>query len=120
MIPRLFDGALPVFNLGTNSGASCDPKMRETVAAVLAASGQTSVVDGRFKGGWITRAHGRPSEGVEAVQLELACRAYMHEPERPAPENWPTPIDEKRAAATRATLKRVLEAILARMADEKP
>jgi formiminoglutamase len=120
VIPRLFEGELPVFNLGTNSGASCDPKMRETVGAVLKASGQSVVVDGRFKGGWITRAHGRPSEGVEALQLELACRAYMHEPERPAPENWPTPIDEKRAAPTRATIRRVLEAILARIADEKP
>ena len=120
VIPRLFDGELPVFNLGTNSGASCDPGMRETVGVVLAASGQTSVVDGRFKGGWITRFYGRPSEGVEALQLELACRAYMQEPERPARENWPTRIDEKRAAATRATLKRVLEAILARIADEKP
>ncbi len=79
---------------------------------MLAASGQTSIVDGRFKGGWITRAFGRPSEGVEAVQLELACRAYMQEPESPAPENWPTPIDEKRAAPTRATIKRVLEAML--------
>jgi N-formylglutamate deformylase len=79
---------------------------------VLAASGQTSIVDGRFKGGWITRAYGRPSEGVEALQLELACRAYMQEPERPAQENWPAPIDEKRAAPTHATIKRVLEAIL--------
>ena len=112
IIPRLFDGELPVFNLGTNSGASCSPELRETIGAVLAASGQTSIVDGRFKGGWITRAYGRPSEGVEALQLELACRAYMHEPERPTPENWPTPIDEKRAAPTRATIKRVLEAIL--------
>ena len=112
IIPRLFDGELPVFNLGTNSGASCDPGLRETIGAVLAASGQTSIVDGRFKGGWITRAYGRPSEGVEAMQLELACRAYMQEPERPAPENWPTPIDEKRAAPTRATIKRVLEAML--------
>jgi N-formylglutamate deformylase len=112
VIPRLFDGELPVFNLGTNSGASCDLRLREMVGAVLAASGQTSVVDGRFKGGWNTRAYGKPAEGVEALQLELACRAYMHEPQRPSPENWPTPIDEKRAAPTRATLKRVLEAIL--------
>jgi N-formylglutamate deformylase len=112
VIPRLFDGELPVFNLGSNSGASCDPGLRERVGAVLAASGQTSVIDGRFKGGWITRAYGRPSEGVEGLQLELACRAYMHEPERPAPDNWPTPIDENRAAPTRATIKRVLEAIL--------
>ena len=55
------------------------------------------VVDGRFKGGWITRAYGKPDEGVEALQLELACRAYMHEPERPSAENWPAPIDEARA-----------------------
>jgi N-formylglutamate deformylase len=112
IVPRLFDGELPVFNLGTNSGASCDPGLRKTIGAALAASGQTSIVDGRFKGGWITRVYGRPSEGVEAVQLELACRAYMHEPERPTPENWPTPIDEKRAAPTGATIKRVLETIL--------
>ena len=44
--------------------------------------------------------------------MELACRAYMSEPERPAPDNWPAPIDEARARPTRATLKRVLEAIL--------
>src|ERR1700734_1555095 len=28
VIPRLFDGALPMFNLGTNSGASCSPELR--------------------------------------------------------------------------------------------
>jgi N-formylglutamate deformylase len=113
IVPRLFDGELPVFNLGTNSGASCDPRLRETIGAMLAASGQTSIIDGRFKGGRITRAYGRPSEGFEAVQLELACRAYMQEPDHPTPENWPTPIDEKRAAPTRVTIKRVLETMLA-------
>ncbi len=117
VIPRLFDGELPVFNLGTNSGASCCRELRETVAALLRASGQTSAVDGRFKGGWITRAYGRPGEGVEALQLELACRAYMDEPERPAPDNWPTPIDERRATPTRATIERILEAMLAEVGD---
>jgi N-formylglutamate deformylase len=112
VIPRLFEGELPIFNLGTNSGASCAPKLRETVGALLAASGQSYVIDGRFKGGWITRAYGRPGEGVEALQLELACRAYMREPERPAPDNWPGPIEEKRAAPTRATIKRLLETIV--------
>jgi formiminoglutamase len=115
VIPRLFDGELPVFNLGTNSGASCDRGVRETVSAVLKASGQSVVVDGRFKGGWITRAYGKPTQGVEALQLELACRAYMNEPERPAPDNWPTVIDEQRAARTRATIRRVLEAVLSRV-----
>jgi formiminoglutamase len=111
-IPRLFDGELPVFNLGTNSGRSCSPPLREAVETVLASSGASRVTDGRFKGGWITRAFGAPADGVEALQMELACRAYMTEPERPAPDNWPTPIDEARAAKTRATLKRVLQAIL--------
>ena len=47
--------------LGTNSGSSCDPSLRaEAVAAVLAATRESMVVDGRFKGGWITRAYGRP------------------------------------------------------------
>ena len=55
---------------------------------------------------------GARAKASRLLQLELACRAYMHEPERPAPDNWPTPIDEKRAAPTRATIKRVLEAIL--------
>ncbi len=83
VIPRLFDGELPVFNLGTNSGASCDPELRETVGAVLAASGQTSIVDGASRAAGSRAPSGSPSEGVEALQLELACRAYMHEPERP-------------------------------------
>ncbi len=111
-IPRLFEGELPVFNLGTNSGASCSPGLREAVSAVLAASGETSVIDGRFKGGWITRAYGKPSDGVEAIQLELACRAYMIEPEAPTPDNWPRPVDAGRAARTRLTLRAVLETIL--------
>jgi formiminoglutamase len=111
-IPRLFDGELPLFNLGTNSEASCDPGLRKAVGAALKASNESTVLDGRFKGGWITRAYGKPDEGVEALQLELACRAYMQEPERPAAGNWPAPIDEARARSTRATLKRVLETIL--------
>jgi N-formylglutamate deformylase len=111
-IPRLFDGELPVFNLGTNGGASCSPKLREALGAVLAASGRSFVVDGRFRGGWITRHYGKPREGVEALQLELACRGYMVEPDVPSPADWPQPIDDGRAARTRMTLRRVLETIL--------
>jgi N-formylglutamate deformylase len=112
-IPRLFDGELPAFNLGTNGGATCSPKLREALGAALAASGQSFVVDGRFRGGWITRAYGKPGDGIEAIQLELACRGYMLEPEFPSLANWPQPVDVGRAARTRATLRRVLETILA-------
>ena len=112
-VPRLFEGELPVFNLGANSGRSCDPALRGAVGAILGASGESHVVDGRFKGGWITRSFGRPHEGVHALQLELACRAYMREPEIVDETNWPTPLDPARADKTRATLRRVLETMLA-------
>ncbi len=108
----MFDGELPLFNLGTNSGRACSPALRERLGEILAASGESHVVDGRFKGGWITRAFGRPEEGVEAVQMELGCRAYMAEPQIVGPDNWPTPLDPRRAAPTRATLRNILQALL--------
>ncbi|MDE2397953.1 MAG: N-formylglutamate deformylase [Burkholderiales bacterium] len=107
-VPRLFEGRLPVFNLGTNSGASADPALVAGVSAVLARTGPTWVVDGRFKGGWITRRYGQPAAGVHALQMELACAAYMAEPPSPDPENWPTPFDPDRAEPTRRTLADVL------------
>ncbi|WP_024869274.1 N-formylglutamate deformylase [Pseudoxanthomonas suwonensis] len=79
-LPFLFDGALPDLNLGTAGGASCSPVLRQRLAAVLAGQdGYSHVVDGRFKGGYITRHYGVPETGVEAVQLELAQRTYMDE-----------------------------------------
>ena len=70
------------------------------------------MVDGRFKGGWITRSFGRPHEGVDAVQMELACRGYMAEPEAIDEDNWPTPFDPERAAAIVPALRRLLDALL--------
>jgi N-formylglutamate deformylase len=78
----------------------------------LAASERSFVVDGRFRGGWITRHYGKPGQGIEAIQLELACRGYMVEPDVPSPADWPQPIDSRRAVRTRATLRRVLETML--------
>jgi formiminoglutamase len=113
LIPRLFDGELPLFNLGTNGGRACSGVLRERLGAILAASGASHVVDGRFKGGWITRAFGRPEAGVEAVQMELGCRGYMVEPEAVRPDNWPMPLDPARAAVTRRTLQAVLQQLVA-------
>jgi formiminoglutamase len=78
-IPRLFEGLLPDFNIGTNSGASCAPELAERLAAVCTASSYRHVVNGRFKGGYITRQYGQPAKGIHAVQLELAQRTYMRE-----------------------------------------
>lgn len=79
-LPYLFEGALPDLNLGTAAGRSCSPALQQRLAEVLAAHPQyTHVVNGRFKGGYITRHYGAPDTGVEAVQLELAQRTYMDE-----------------------------------------
>jgi formiminoglutamase len=111
-IPRLFDGALPNFNIGTNSEKSCASELTHAVAAACAAPEYTHVVNGRFKGGWTTRHYGEPAKGFHAIQMELACRGYMDEPETPTPDNWPTPYSEARAAALRGILKSVLAATL--------
>jgi len=79
-VPMLFDGRLPDFNLGTADGASCSPTLQAKLAAVLETQGDyTHAVNGRFKGGYITRHYGRPDEGIDAVQLELAQLNYMDE-----------------------------------------
>lgn len=114
VIPRLFDGELPHFNIGTNSGRSCDPQLTATIETVVAATGLLQVTNGRFRGGHITRHHGKPTDGVHAIQMELAMRGYLREPIGPVDEsNWPPAYDPAFAAPMKATLRRVLEACLA-------
>lgn len=79
-LPFLFQGRLPDLNVGTAGGTSCAPPVADRIRTVLAAQGDFDwVVDGRFKGGYITRHYGRPGDGVDAVQLELSQRTYMDE-----------------------------------------
>lgn len=112
-IPHLFEGQLPQFNIGTNLDASCDAALTDAVEALCAASGMGHVRNGRFKGGWITRHYGAPADGVHAIQMELACRGYMHEPDAVAAGNWPSPWLPERAVPLRAVLCQVLRACLA-------
>jgi N-formylglutamate amidohydrolase len=94
-VPRLFDGQLPQFNIGTNSGQTCDPALTAAVEAACDASGLSRVTNGRFKGGWTTRRYGQPAQGVHAIQMELACRGYMDDP-----ADAPTPRDLARALSS--------------------
>ncbi|HTQ14527.1 MAG TPA: N-formylglutamate deformylase [Rhizomicrobium sp.] len=109
-IPRLFDGELPHLNFGSNDGASCDPALLLAVESAAFASRFSRVTDGRFKGGWTTRNYGKPESGVHVLQLELAIRSYLDEPDAVTPDNWPAPYRDERAAALRAVLARILEA----------
>jgi N-formylglutamate deformylase len=106
VVPFLFDGRLPDFNLGTAGGASCTPVTQARIEHVLAAQSAASwVVNGRFKGGYITRHYGDPTRGIDAVQLELAQTTYMDEDA--------VRYDETRAQPTQHLILRMLGAALA-------
>jgi len=114
VVPRLFEGRLPALNLGTNGGASADTGLTRAVTAIMAASGRSFVVNGRFTGGWITRRYGEPDAGVHALQMELACRSYLREPIGPVTEaDWPPAYDPAFAEDARKLLRSILAAVLA-------
>lgn len=102
-IPFLFEGRLPDFNVGTDMGRTCAATIEAAaMSAVHGASGFTSVLNGRFRGGWTTRHYGQPETGVHAIQMELAQATHL------AAEAAPFAYDIGRAEALRAVLRVVL------------
>jgi N-formylglutamate deformylase len=110
-VPRLFDGILPHFNIGTNDGASCSPELTAAVEAACDTTSFARVTNGRLRGGFITRHFGQPANGVHAIQMELACRGYLRESIGPVDEtNWPPPFDDAHAASMVAAVSAILKA----------
>lgn len=106
-IPWLFDGKLPDLNLGTANGTSCDDSLRAALVRELVANPQfTHAVDGRFKGGYITRNYGGPSENVHAVQMEMCQSLYMQ-------EALPFAYLDDKARQVQPLLQRLLEIMIA-------
>lgn len=106
VVPRFFEGSLPDLNLGTANGDSCDPALAQQLLAIgQQAPGYTAVLNGRFKGGHITRQYGKPAQGIHAVQLEMTQCSYMQ-------ESWPFDYLPDTAAGVQPTLWRMLEAVL--------
>ncbi|MDJ0710383.1 MAG: N-formylglutamate deformylase [Woeseiaceae bacterium] len=103
-VPRLFDGELPALNIGTNSGASCSRALEQAVTSVAKASEYSTVLNGRFRGGYITRHYGDPDNHIHALQLEIAQRVYMDE--------QTTTYDAEKALRLRDTLRSMLRAYL--------
>jgi len=106
VMPRFFDGKLPDLNLGSADGRSCAPALQAAVEAVMGAQTQfTHVSNGRFKGGYITRHHGRPESGVHALQLEMCQSTYMD-------ERAPFAYRPDLAVQVQPLLQRMLQAVL--------
>ena len=100
VVPRLFAGRLPELNIGTNGGASCPRGVERAVCGVARRSGYSLAVNGRFRGGFITRHYGNPDDRCYALQLEIAQRCYMDEKT--------VRYDADRAARLRDALKAML------------
>ena len=110
VVPRLFDGALPQFNIGTNDGTSCAPELAQGVRDICAASSFDVVLNGRFKGGYITRNFGRPELRVHGIQMELAIRGYLQEPSGLLTEgNWPPAFEPSHAQPLIQVLRQILQ-----------
>ena len=105
VVPRFFEGVLPDFNLGTADGATAASGLEQAAWQVLdRADGYSAVRNGRFKGGYLTRAFGRPKEGWHALQLEMAQSCYMLE----AP---PWTYDDEKAERLRPVLRDLVNAV---------
>ena len=105
-VPRFFDGQIQDFNLGTADGASASPALVGRLMNVLTATGQySSVQNGRFKGGFITRHYGNPADDIHSIQLELSQTTYMD-------EEAPYGFREDAARQVRPTLERLMALIV--------
>ncbi|MEM9105710.1 MAG: N-formylglutamate deformylase [Pseudomonadota bacterium] len=106
ILPFLFEGRLPDFNIGDNDGKTCAPEVTEIVADLCRrADGYTTIVNGRFKGGWTTRHYGRPQEDVHAIQMELSQISHL------TAEAPPFDLDPAKADRLRKVLGSILSGI---------
>lgn len=106
VVPFLFEGRLPDFNIGDNEGTTCAPEVTGIVAKLCKnTDGHTTVVNGRFKGGWTTRHYGQPQDGVHAIQMELAQSSHL---ETEAP---PYALSPEKSDRLRIVLGKILSSL---------
>jgi N-formylglutamate amidohydrolase len=64
---------------GTRGCSTAAREIVECVERVALARGLSVARDNPYPGGYTTRHHGRPGDGVQAVQVELSRALYMDE-----------------------------------------
>lgn len=108
VLPRLFAGKLPDFNFGTADGTSCDEAVAAAAVAPVRDTTTSWVLNGRFKGGFITRRYGAPTDGVHAIQLEMCQSLYMDEA---PPFGWRSDLAQGVRPAVRACVEGALRSL---------
>lgn len=108
VLPRLFSGKLPDFNFGTSDGESCSDPVIAAAVNEARTSDLSWVLNGRFKGGFITRRYGAPADGIHAIQLEMCQSLYMEEF---APFEWRSDL----AGRVRPVVQACVQAALAEL-----
>ncbi|TPD59253.1 N-formylglutamate deformylase [Emcibacter nanhaiensis] len=106
VVPRFFAGQLPDLNIGTGGGSACAAGTAEAILAVGQASSYSTVLNGRFKGGYITRHYGEPAHNIQAVQMEISQTTYME-------EDPPYAFDEAKAEILRPVLRNMMQQFMA-------
>jgi formiminoglutamase len=105
-VPELFEGLLPDLNLGSYGNSSAADSLVDTAMQVFRNQQQFSfVLNGRFKGGYITRHYGQPENSIHALQLEMSQAVYMK-------ENPPEYVDEY-ARMMEGLLRKLIAGIMA-------
>lgn len=101
----LFDGKLPDLNLGSYRGASADPELvNDAMRALKSNPTFSTVLDGRFQGGYITRHYGQPERGFHTLQLEMSQSIYMSEEQ--------LRFDETRSKMVMPVLRDLIESLI--------
>lgn len=109
-LPRLFEDKLPDLNIGTQEGRTAAASVQAAAERAAAAGTYTSIANGRFKGGYITRHFGAPQDGVHAIQLEMCQSTYMNES---APFDYEPALARSVEPVLREMVGGALEAIVA-------
>lgn len=78
-VPTIQQEHFPDIILGTANGSSCSKDIEQLAWDNLSTSQYNCTLNDPFQGGFITRRFGNPTEGVHALQIEMAQDIYMDE-----------------------------------------
>lgn len=106
-VHTILNEKFPDLILGDADGTSASPGLIETAINSLESEGYEFNHNYPFKGGYITRHFGKPSENQHALQLEMTKVNYMDDTEKK--------YDADRANAMREVLRKTLGNLAERM-----